>query len=82
LLEIGVGSFAIVYLCKWKSSQVALKLFKDGMFSTELGIKNLEKEMKFIGKIRNSNIINFYGFVFEKSKYGIVLEYCNEKKII
>jgi serine/threonine protein kinase len=36
----------------------------------------LAKEINLMCKFKHSNIINFFGYISEENKFGIVLEYC------
>jgi hypothetical protein len=38
--------------------------------------KDLDKEIQILLKLKHVNTINFYGFICENNKFGIVLEFC------
>jgi serine/threonine protein kinase len=71
--EIGEGTSSIVFKGKIRNEYVAIKMFKSvsgGNF------EDFKQELKFISKLKNKYTVNFNGYIFEKNKFGIVLEYC------
>jgi len=74
LEEIGYGTSAFVFKGKLNNEYVALKIFKVSLFDKDS--ENFKKELKMISKFKNSNIVNFIGFIAEDSQFGIVLEFC------
>jgi uncharacterized membrane protein len=77
--EIGQGTSAIVFKGKSNNDFVAIKMFKQTVFNSD--INDFKKELKLISKLKNSNIVNFIGFIVEKTQFGIVLEYCELKTL-
>jgi tRNA A-37 threonylcarbamoyl transferase component Bud32 len=74
LEDIGQGGSAIVFKGIYNKEIVAIKMFKQSLFETNN--EDFKKELKLISKLKNTNIVNFIGFIVEKSNIGIVLEYC------
>jgi serine/threonine protein kinase len=77
--EIGHGASAIVFKGKYNNEFVAIKMFKQNLIETNTD--DFKKELKLISKLKNSNIVNFIGFIVETNKFGIVLEYCEFKTL-
>jgi serine/threonine protein kinase len=54
-------------------------MFKQNLLETNSD--DFKKELKLISKLKNTNIVNFIGFIVEKTQFGIVLEYCDLKTL-
>jgi serine/threonine protein kinase len=54
-------------------------MFKQNLLETNQD--DFKKELKLISKLKNNNIVNFVGFIVEKTQFGIVLEYCELKTL-
>lgn len=53
LQEIGSGSSgSIVYRAKWRSTLVAVKIFRTSFFSNERDLKDFENELKLLSSLR------------------------------
>jgi tRNA A-37 threonylcarbamoyl transferase component Bud32 len=77
--EIGEGTSAFVFKGKYNNEFVAVKMFKQNLL--ESNSEEFKKELILISKLKNSNIVNFIGFIVEKTQFGIVLEYCDFKTL-
>jgi serine/threonine protein kinase len=54
------------------------------MIEDENSKKDLAKEINLMCKFKHTHIINFFGYISEDKKFGIVLEFCKllkKKKI-
>jgi serine/threonine protein kinase len=47
------------------------------MIEDENSKKELAKEINLMCKLKHTNIIGFFGYIYEDKKFGIVLEFCN-----
>jgi hypothetical protein len=75
-LEIGGGTFSIVYKGIWNTQEVAIKMFKNlEILNDNEENLSFKKELELISKLRNPNIISFFGFMTEPN-YAIILEFC------
>ncbi|EAL72625.2 hypothetical protein DDB_G0270550 [Dictyostelium discoideum AX4] len=64
------GSFGVVYSAIWRSSSVAVKLFKHHYSKDEI-----DKETSILSKIKHPNIVSFIGSLNFLNTYGIVIDY-------
>jgi len=48
-----------------------LKIYKSSVYN-----EDFKKELQLISKLKNPNIVNFIGFIAEKSQLGIIFEFC------
>jgi serine/threonine protein kinase len=67
--EIGQGASSVVFKGKYNNEIIAIKMFKQNLF--EPNQDDFKKELKIISKLKNSNIVNFIGFIVEKTQFGI-----------
>ena len=68
---LGVGSFATVYLAKWRETFVVAKVIKENICKEE---KNLVlREFEIMTKIHHPNIVQFLGYI--DYPFIIVMEY-------
>ena len=68
---LGVGSFATVYLSKWRETFVVAKVIKENICQQE---KNLVlREFDIMTKIHHPNIVQFLGYIDDP--FIIVMEY-------
>jgi serine/threonine protein kinase len=78
--QIGEGASSVVFKGKYNKGTIALKLFKlffeSDNDSDKISLINFKKELELISKLKSQFIINFIGFVAEKNRFGIVLEFC------
>lgn len=75
--EIGSGgSGAVVYNAKWKSIDVAVKMFQITENSSEEHCANIENELQLMQTLHHANIICFYGACMKVPRFAIVMEYC------
>ncbi|EDR26015.1 tyrosine protein kinase, putative [Entamoeba dispar SAW760] len=72
--KIGEGSFGIVYIGEFRGNQVAIKKMKQ-IEENENKMKEFEKEVMMLDKIRSEYIIHFYGAVFIPNKICMITEY-------
>ncbi|XP_065347672.1 pelle-like serine/threonine-protein kinase pik-1 [Cloeon dipterum] len=67
---LGKGGFGTVYQGEWKSTKVAVKVFKKRPDSSgennEAQFEQLLKELQILDSIRHDNILSVYGFSFGK----------------
>ncbi|KAL7718421.1 Protein kinase domain-containing protein [Entamoeba marina] len=74
LANIGSGASGIVYSATYKKVTVAVKTLK----STNLDeVKEFQQEFGVLSKLKNDNIVRFYGVVVEK-QFSMVMEHCNK----
>ena len=66
--KIGEGTYASVYLSKWRETIVVSKIFKDNV-DKEL----ILREINIMSKIHHPNIVQFLGFIDEP--FIIIMEY-------
>ncbi|KAM9980433.1 hypothetical protein ACTFIZ_004439 [Dictyostelium cf. discoideum] len=64
------GSFGVVYSGIWRSSSVAVKLFKHHYSKDEI-----ERETSILSKIKHPNIVSLIGSLYFLNTYGIVVDY-------
>ncbi len=68
---LGIGTFATVYLAKWRETFVVAKVINENICKHE---KNLVlREFEIMSKIRHPNIVQFLGYV--NDPFIIVMEY-------
>ena len=78
LNQIGEGASALVFKGKYNKDCICLKLFKPKtMDKSNISYEDFKKELELISKLKHQSIIGFLGFIVEKNKFGIVLEYCD-----
>ncbi|KAM9984080.1 hypothetical protein ACTFIY_000759 [Dictyostelium cf. discoideum] len=64
------GSFGVVYSATWRSSSVAVKLFKHHYSKEEI-----DRESSMLSRIKHPNIVSFIGSLNFLNTYGIVIDY-------
>ncbi|KDO63545.1 hypothetical protein CISIN_1g038211mg, partial [Citrus sinensis] len=72
--EIGLGSYAVVYRGIWNGSDVAVKVYFGSEY-IEGTLKNYQKEIDIIKKLRHPNVLLFMGAVASQERLGIVTEF-------
>lgn len=74
--KLGRGSFGEVWCGKWKGKEVAVKKFFLSIENiSEKDIKNIKKEIEIIKKLKNENIIEYYGVHCENNEVSIIMDY-------
>jgi serine/threonine protein kinase len=75
--EIGTGgSGAVVYKAKLGSTQVAIKLFRINMLSSDQDFNKFQHEVELMTHLRHTNVLNFFGACLVEPRIGYVMEYC------
>ncbi|KAM9960791.1 hypothetical protein ACTFIW_009941 [Dictyostelium discoideum] len=64
------GSFGVVYSATWRSSRVAVKLFKHH-YSKDY----IDRETSILSKMKHPNIVSFIGSLNFLNTYGVVVDY-------
>eukprot|EP01105_Mastigella_eilhardi_P028395 TRINITY_DN932_c0_g1_i3.p1 TRINITY_DN932_c0_g1~~TRINITY_DN932_c0_g1_i3.p1 ORF type:complete len:449 (-),score=82.09 TRINITY_DN932_c0_g1_i3:791-2137(-) len=72
--HIGEGSYAHVWLGKWRGTQVAIKLLKEQDVEEETR-SEFEREVSFMNKLRSPFVVNFIGAVIVPGKLCLVTEF-------
>lgn len=70
---IGKGGFGEVWYGKWKTQEVAVK--KPLYVLTPAEMKAAKKELDIFRKLRNRNIIQYYGVHQDEQNFLLVMEY-------
>lgn len=72
--QIGQGSCGTVYHGLWYGSDVAIKVFSEQEYSTEL-VETFRKEVSLMKRLRHPNILLFMGAVTSAERLCIVSEF-------
>lgn len=75
LTKLGAGAFGTVVKAKWKEKTTAVKLL-DRAKLTRSNLEKIKNEIRILGQVKHSNIVNFVGASWDKPpKLCIVLEF-------
>ncbi|KAH9777720.1 PAS domain-containing protein tyrosine kinase family protein [Citrus sinensis] len=72
--DLQLGSYAVVYRGIWNGSDVAVKVYFGSEY-IEGTLKNYQKEIDIIKKLRHPNVLLFMGAVASQERLGIVTEF-------
>ena len=70
--KIGEGSFGKIYLGKWNEQLVVIKMIN---VTAEDEKEQFIREVNIMSRLRNANIVQFYGACLEPSRCCIVMDY-------
>ncbi len=73
-VQVGIGSYGVVYHGKWKGVDVAVKKFTKQELD-ERSIFEFHVEMSFLSELRHPNIVLFLGACVKKPNLCIVTEF-------
>eukprot|EP00756_Hemistasia_phaeocysticola_P018181 Hpha_TRINITY_DN1557_c0_g1::TRINITY_DN1557_c0_g1_i1::g.57253::m.57253 len=76
-VELGRGSFGIVYRGDYQATDVAVKVCKHGGPMSEEETTEWKKEVRIMTRLRHPNVLMLFGACFETGNLMIVTEICS-----
>lgn len=75
--EIGKGAYAVVRSGKnvENNAKVAVKIYDKGKLNSDSKLKNVEREIRILGKMNHPNIVKLFKTIENKNSLNLVMEF-------